>query len=147
MHANISALPRSWIPTRLYWTCRVPPFLAALIKSPYLSIDNTVRKRNTVLLKEKVKHSLRSVSSRFSLNDKFAATRQKNEFGGDDASIIDCMTLADNSTVAANPGAPDPNALDGAERGIKGVVVSKKKFLLVKTGDSEEDTDLQTPTM
>ncbi|KDN71614.1 putative DnaJ domain-containing protein [Colletotrichum sublineola] len=103
--------------------------------------------RNTVLLKEKVKHSLRSVSSRFSLNDKFAATRQKNEFGGDDASIIDCMTLADNSTVAANPGAPDPNALDGAERGIKGVVVSKKKFLLVKTGDSEEDTDLQTPTM
>ncbi|KAK2005809.1 DnaJ domain-containing protein [Colletotrichum eremochloae] len=65
-------------------------------------------------------HSLHSVSSRFSLNEQFAATRQEYEFGDDDASsIIDRMTLAsdlgDDSTVAANTGAADPDAPDGAE--------------------------------
>ncbi|WDK11434.1 DnaJ domain-containing protein [Colletotrichum graminicola] len=69
---------------------------------------------------QQLHHSLRSASSRFSLNEQFAATRQEYEFGDDDASsIIDRMTLAsdlaDDSTVAANTHAPDPDAPDGAE--------------------------------
>ncbi|KAK1994955.1 DnaJ domain-containing protein [Colletotrichum falcatum] len=73
-----------------------------------------------VNFQQQLHHGLRSVSSRFSLNEQFAATRQEYEFGDDDASsIIDRMTLAsdlaDDSTVAANAAAPDPDAPDGAE--------------------------------
>ncbi|KAK2063399.1 hypothetical protein LY76DRAFT_612920 [Colletotrichum caudatum] len=74
-----------------------------------------------VNFQQQLHHSLRSASSRFSLNEQFAATRQEYEFGDDDAasSIIERMTLAsdlaDDSTVAANTPAPDPDDPDGAE--------------------------------
>ncbi|TID07259.1 putative J domain-containing protein C63.03 [Colletotrichum higginsianum] len=66
-------------------------------------------------------HSLRSPSSRFSLNEQFAATRQEYEFGDDDASsIVERMTLAsdlgDDSTTAVNTdlgGASPPDGVDG----------------------------------
>ncbi|TQN68265.1 putative J domain-containing protein [Colletotrichum shisoi] len=66
-------------------------------------------------------HSLRSASSRFSLNEQFAATRQEYEFGDDDASsIVERMTLAsdlgDDSTTAVNTdleGASPPDGVDG----------------------------------
>ncbi|GKT64747.1 DnaJ domain-containing protein [Colletotrichum tofieldiae] len=65
-------------------------------------------------------HSLRSASSRFSLNEQFAATRQEYEFGDDDASsIIERMTIAsdlgDDSTIAVNTGVGDADAPDGVE--------------------------------
>ncbi|KZL70572.1 hypothetical protein CI238_01597 [Colletotrichum incanum] len=65
-------------------------------------------------------HSLRSASSRFSLNEQFAATRQEYEFGDDDASsIIERMTIAsdlgDDSTIAVNTGIGDADAPDGVE--------------------------------
>ncbi|KAK2023517.1 DnaJ domain-containing protein, partial [Colletotrichum zoysiae] len=73
-----------------------------------------------VNFQQQLHHSLRSASSRFSLNEQFAATRQEYEFGDDDASsIVERMTLAsdlaDDGAVAADTPAPDPDAPDGAE--------------------------------
>ncbi|TDZ68172.1 putative J domain-containing protein [Colletotrichum trifolii] len=66
-------------------------------------------------------HSLRSASSRFSLNEQFAATRREFEFGDDDeSSILERMTLASeaggddsSSTVAGGVELSDPNAIEG----------------------------------
>ncbi|KAJ0303566.1 hypothetical protein COL516b_006571 [Colletotrichum fioriniae] len=74
---------------------------------------------------QQLPHALRSASSRFSLNEQFAATRQEYEFGDDDASsILERMTLAsdvgDESTIAVSTGGSGGDAtqdIDGAEAG------------------------------
>ncbi|OHE96670.1 DnaJ domain-containing protein [Colletotrichum orchidophilum] len=70
---------------------------------------------------QQIHHSLRSASSRFSLNEQFAATRREYEFGDDDASsILERMTLAsdvgDESTIAVSMDTGDAaQGVDGAE--------------------------------
>ncbi|KAK1716107.1 uncharacterized protein BDZ83DRAFT_587589 [Colletotrichum acutatum] len=70
---------------------------------------------------QQLPHALRSASSRFSLNEQFAATRQEYEFGDDDASsILERMTLAsdigDESTIAVSTGGGDATQdIDGVE--------------------------------
>ncbi|KAK1690121.1 hypothetical protein BDP55DRAFT_649722 [Colletotrichum godetiae] len=71
---------------------------------------------------QQLPHALRSASSRFSLNEQFAATRQEYEFGDDDASsILERMTLAsdvgDESTIAVSTGGDATQDIDGAEVG------------------------------
>ncbi|KAK3899447.1 hypothetical protein C8A05DRAFT_18119 [Staphylotrichum tortipilum] len=74
--------------------------------------------------------SVRSATSRFSLRDQWAATRQEYEFGFDDASSIverftevSAVPQADNDVVAVGEGSvvfvPDPSPTPGSEAGYR----------------------------